>query len=219
MKIKKITKLNAELTVDLEVTGTHTYQLSNGCVSHNTSSQLVDASSGIHPRYSKYYIRTVRSDKLDPLGKFMKDQGIHCEDDVMKPEKTWVFSFPQKSPDCAKLASEMTALEQLEHYLVWYRHWAEHTVSITVYVREHEWMDVGAWVYKHFDEVGGISFLPYSDHVYKQAPYQPITAEEYEEWVKKTPKIDWSKYDINEYEDRTEGAQQYSCSAGVCELI
>lgn len=184
-----------------------------------TTSQLVDASSGIHPRYSNYYVRTVRSDKLDPIGQFIKSQGIHCEDDVMKPEKTWVFSFPIKSPSHAKVASDMTALEQLNHYLIWYRHWAEHTVSITVYVREHEWMDVGAWVYNHFDEVGGISFLPYSEHSYQQAPYQPITADEYDAWMQKTPTINWSEFVTEEHEDKTEGAQQYSCSAGVCELI
>jgi len=184
-----------------------------------TVSQLVDSSSGIHPRYSRYYVRTVRSDKHDPIGGFLKDQGIHCEDDVMKPEKTWVFSFPMKSPDHARIATEMTAIEQLEHYLMFYRHWAEHTVSITVYVREHEWMEVGAWVYKHFDEVGGISFLPYSDHTYQQAPYQPISEEEYLEWKKKTPKVNWTQFNVNEHQDNTEGTQTLACAGGVCELI
>lgn len=184
-----------------------------------TVSQLVDASSGVHARYSKFYVRTVRNDKLDPLGMFLKDQGIQCEDDAMKPEKTWVFSFPQKSPSTAVLADEMSALDQLDHYLVTYKHWAEHTVSITVYVKEHEWMEVGAWVYKNFDDVGGISFLPYSGHSYAQAPYQPITEGEYENWVAKTPAIDWTEFNVNEHEDKTEGAQQYACSAGVCELI
>jgi ribonucleoside-diphosphate reductase alpha chain len=184
-----------------------------------TVSQLVDASSGIHARYSQYYIRTVRNDKMDPLGVFLKEQGVPAEDDVMKPEKTWVFSFPQKSPDHAVLAPDLTAIEQLEHYRAWYEEWAEHTVSITVYVREHEWMEVGAWVYKNFDEVGGISFLPYSDHSYRQAPYQPISHDEYNLSVMDMPKIDWTKFDVNEHEDKTEGAQQYSCSAGVCELI
>jgi ribonucleoside-triphosphate reductase len=184
-----------------------------------TVSQLVNSSSGIHPRYSRYYIRTVRSDKLDPIGKFLKDQGIQCEDDVTKPEKTWVFSFPQKSPDHAKISPEVTAIEQLEHYLMFYRHWAEHTVSITVYVRDHEWMAVGAWVYDHFDEIGGVSFLPYSDHSYSQAPYQPISKEVYEEQVKRTPAIDWSTFNVDEHEDMTEGSQQYACSGGMCELI
>lgn len=184
-----------------------------------TVSQLVDASSGIHPRYSRYYIRTVRSDKTDPIGQFLRDSGIYCEDDVTKPDKTWVFSFPMKSPEHARLAPEMTAIEQLEHYLMFYRHWAEHTVSITVYVREHEWMDVGAWVYKHFDEIGGISFLPYSDHIYQQAPYQPISKEEYESWVARTPKIDWSRFNVDEHEDNTVATQTLACAGNTCELI
>ena len=183
-----------------------------------TVSQLVDASSGIHPRYSRYYVRTVRSDKLDPIGMFLKEQGIYCEDDVMKPDHTWVFSFPQKSPDCAKIANEMSAIDQLEHYLMFYRHWAEHTVSITVYVRENEWMEVGAWVYKHFDEVGGISFLPYSDHTYQQAPYQPVSKEVYEEWLAKTPNVNWEEFNVNELEDKTEGTQTLACAGGGCEL-
>lgn len=184
-----------------------------------TVSQLVDAASGIHPRYSEYYIRTVRNDKLDPLGIFLKECGVPCEDDVMKSDKTWVFSFPIKSPAHAVLAPDVSALDQLNHYLVWYKHWAEHTVSITVYVREHEWMDVGAWVYKHFDDVGGISFLPYSDHSYKQAPYQPISKEEFDCAVAAMPVINWNDYTVVEHEDTTKGAQQYSCSAGVCEII
>lgn len=189
------------------------------CKPSGTVSQLVDSSSGIHARYAPYYVRTVRSDKTDPIGMFLKDQGIHCEDDLSKPDKTWVFSFPMKSPDHARIASEMSALDQLEHYLMFYRNWAEHTVSVTIYVREHEWMDVGAWVYKHFDEVGGISFLPYSDHTYQQAPYQPISEEEYVEWCAKTPKIDWSGFNVDEHEDKTEGAQQYACSGSSCELV
>jgi ribonucleoside-diphosphate reductase alpha chain len=184
-----------------------------------TVSQLVDAASGIHARYSKHYIRTVRNDKLDPLGIFLKNAGVPCEDDAMKPDKTWVFSFPQKAPSHAKLASDMSALDQLNHYLVWYRAWAEHTISITVYVREHEWLDVGAWVYEHFDDVGGVSFLPYSEHSYQQAPYQPIEEADYISAVETFPSIDWATFDVNEHEDKTTGAQQYSCSSGVCELI
>lgn len=189
------------------------------CKPSGTVSQLVDSASGIHGRYALHYIRTVRSDKLDPIGMFLKEQGIHCEDDVTKPEKTWVFSFPMKSPEHARLASNMTAVDQLNHYLMFYRHWAEHTVSVTIYVREHEWLAVGAWVYEHFDEIGGVSFLPYSDHVYQQAPYQPITEAEFNEWVAKTPNVDWSKFNIDEYEDKTEGAQQFACAGNVCELI
>ena len=184
-----------------------------------TVSQLVNSSSGIHPRYAAHYIRTVRSDKLDPIGQFLKEQGIQCEDDATKPDKTWVFSFPTKSPECARLATDMTALDQLNHYLMYYRYWAEHTVSITVYVREHEWMTVGAWVYEHFDEIGGISFLPYSDHSYVQAPYQPISKEEYIALAKKTPKINWSLFNVNEHEDTTEGSQTLACAGGFCEIL
>ena len=184
-----------------------------------TVSQLVDSSSGIHPRYSQYYIRTVRSDKADPIGIFLKEQGIHCEDDVMKPEKVWVLSFPTKSPDTAVLVPDVTAIQQLEHYLMYYKNWSEHAVSVTIYVKESEWMEVGAWVYKNFDDVGGISFLPYSEHSYAQAPYQPVSKSDYEEWMKKTPTIDWSKFNVDEHQDNTVGSQTLACQGGVCELI
>jgi ribonucleoside-triphosphate reductase len=188
------------------------------CKPSGTVSQLVDSASGIHARYSPYYIRTVRSDKTDPIGIFLKEQGVPCEDDVTKPDKTWVFSFPMASPPHARIASEMTALEQLEHYKMFYENWAEHTVSITVYVRENEWLEVGAWVYKNFDDVGGISFLPYSDHSYRQAPYQPITLEEYELALSKYPKVDWSKFNVNEHADNTVGSQTLACAGGSCEI-
>jgi len=189
------------------------------CKPSGTVSQLVDSASGIHGRYSDQYIRTVRSDKLDPIGIFLKSEGVSCEDDAMKPEKTWVFSFPIKSPDTARIASDISAIEQLEHYLMFYKNWAEHTVSISVYVREHEWLDVGAWVYKNFDDVGGISFLPYSGHSYAQAPYQPINLEQYEQAVLNHPKIDWSKFAVNEYEDNTVGSQTLACSGpNGCEI-
>jgi ribonucleoside-diphosphate reductase alpha chain len=149
----------------------------------------------------------------------MKEQGIPCEDDITKPDKTWVFSFPMKSPDGARIASEMTAIEQLNHYLMFYDNWAEHTVSITVYVRENEWLDVGAWVFKHFDEIGGISFLPYSSHSYKQAPYQPISEEEYNQIEASTPKLDWSLFNVDEHEDVTTGSQTFACSGNTCELV
>ncbi len=219
MKIKKITKLAPEVTVDVEVANTHSYQLDNGVVSHNTVSQLVDASSGIHPRYSQYYIRTVRNDKLDPLGIFLKAQGVPCEDDVMKSDKTSVFSFPIKSPDHAVTANQIDAIGQLEHYLVYAKHWTEHNPSITVYVREHEWMKVGAWVYEHFDELNGVSFLPYTDSIYEQAPYQPCTKEEYEAALAKMPNINWNEFQVVEYEDNTIASQTLACSSGVCELI
>ena len=192
-----------------------------------TVSQLVDSASGIHSRYSKYYVRTVRQDKKDPLGKFLKDAGIPCEDDVTKPESSWVFSFPQKAPDTAVFRNDMTALEQLEHYLVFKKHWCEHNPSITVYVRESEWLKVGSWVYEHFDDIGGVSFLPHSDHNYRQAPYQEIcdkvvngvtltAKDQYEALVAKMPIIDWDAF--LEVTDNVEGAQQLACSSGVCEI-
>lgn len=181
-----------------------------------TVSQLVDSSSGIHPRYSAYYIRTVRSDAKDPLAQFLEAQGVPCEPDVTKPETVKVFSFPQKAPDGAVLRENLSAIDQLEHYLVYNKHWAEHNCSITVYVREEEWLEVGAWVYKHFNEIGGISFLPYSDHIYKQAPYQPCSKEEYETALAKMPTIKWEEF--VETEDTLENVKDLACVAGVCEI-
>ena len=192
-----------------------------------TVSQLVDSASGIHSRYSQYYVRTVRQDKKDPLGQFLKDAGIPCEDDVTKPESSWVFSFPQKAPAHAVFRNDMTAIQQLEHYLIFKKHWCEHNPSITVYVRESEWLKVGSWVYEHFDDIGGVSFLPHSDHSYRQAPYQEIsdkvvdgvtvTAEQqYKDLVAKMPKIDWEAF--IEQTDNVEGAQMLACSAGVCDI-
>lgn len=184
-----------------------------------TVSQLVDSASGIHARHSPYYIRTVRADKKDPLAIMMKDMGFPCEDDVMKPDHTYVFSFPIKSPDHAVFRSDMTAIEQLELWLIYQRHWCEHKPSVTISVKEHEWPEVGAWVYNHFDEMSGVSFLPHSDHVYQQAPYQDCTKEEYEAMLAKMPKnINWA--DLAKYEktDSTEGAQLLSCTAGNCEI-
>lgn len=188
------------------------------CKPSGTVSQLVDSSSGIHPRYSKYYVRTVRNDKKDPLSDFMISQGVPCEQDVMNPQN-WVFSFPVKSPEHCVVSGEIDALGQLEVYKIYNEFWADHNISITVYVNEHEWFDVGAWVYKHFDTLNGISFLPHSTHSYQQAPYQPISAEKYDELVKVMPKVDWTKFNINEHEDNTVGAQQLACTSGVCEII
>jgi ribonucleoside-diphosphate reductase alpha chain len=181
-----------------------------------TVSQLVDSASGIHPRYSEYYIRTVRADAKDPLATFLEQQGVPCEPDFGKPDSVKVFSFPQKAPATAVLRENMTAIDQLEHYLAFNKHWAEHNCSITVYVRESEWMDVGAWVYRHFNEIGGVSFLPYSDHSYKQAPYQPCSKEVYEEAVAKFPKIDWSAF--AEAEDTLTSYKELACVSGVCEI-
>ncbi len=185
-----------------------------------TVSQLVDSASGIHARHSAYYIRTVRGDNKDPLTQFMIDQGIPSEPDVMKPTQTTVFSFPMKSPDGAITRNDMTAIEQLGLWLIYQRHWCEHKPSITVTVRDHEWMEVGAWVYKHFDEVSGVSFLPHSDHTYQQAPYQEVTEREYQDLLAlMPPKIDWSKLSDYELEDTSKGTSTFACSGGVCEIV
>ena len=185
-----------------------------------TVSQLVDSASGIHARHNDYYIRTVRGDNKDPLTQFMKESGIPNEPCVMKPDSTTVFSFPMKSPDGAVTRTQMSAIEQLEYWLMFQRHWCEHKPSVTVSVKEDEWMDVGAWVYKNFDEVSGISFLPFSDHTYAQAPYQDITKEEYTELFSKMPmSIDWSKLADFEKEDTTSGGRELACTADACEVV
>ena len=185
-----------------------------------TVSQLVDSASGIHARHSAYYIRTVRGDNKDPLTQFMKEQGIPAEPCVMKPDSTTVFSFPMKSPDGAITRNDMSAIDQLEMWLTYQRCWCEHKPSITVTVRDNEWMRVGSWVYDHFDEVSGISFLPHSDHTYQQAPYQECSKEEYEELFGNMPyKIDWSKLSDYEKEDSSKGTSTFACSSGVCEIV
>ncbi len=185
-----------------------------------TVSQLVDSASGIHARHNDYYIRTVRGDNKDPITQFMKDSGIPSEPDVMKPDSTTVFSFPMKSPDGATTRTEMSAIEQLEYWLMFQRHWCEHKPSVTVSVKEDEWMKVGAWVYENFDEVSGISFLPFSDHTYAQAPYQDIEREEYLELKQVMPKsIDWSKLADYEKEDTTSGGRELACTADACEMV
>lgn len=185
-----------------------------------TVSQLVDSASGIHARHSEYYIRTVRGDNKDPLTEFMKDQGIPSEPDVMKPHNTTVFSFPTKSPKSCVTRNEMTALEQLQMWMVYQRHWCEHKPSITVTVRDHEWMEVGAWVYKNFDEVSGVSFLPHSDHTYQQAPYQECSEREYEDLLSMMPPtIDWTRLADYEKEDGTKSSQTFACTGDVCEIV
>lgn len=181
-----------------------------------TVSQLVDSASGIHPRYEPYYIRTVRADQKDPLATFMIASGVPCEPDVMKPHSGLVFSFPMKAPETAVFRNDISAIGQLEHYLVWKDAWCEHNPSITVYVREEEWMEVGAWVYKHFNDIGGVSFLPHSDHSYKQAPYQEISKEAYYAIKETFPKINWGAF--TEKGDNTTGTRELACVAGVCEL-
>ena len=221
MKIKSIKKLSEpSLTVDIEVADTHSYQLKNGWVVHNTVSQLTDTASGIHDRHSPFYVRTVRSDKKDPLAKLMTKLGFPVEDDVTKPETTSVFSFPIKSPKNSVFRTDRTAIQQLELWLMYQRHWCEHKPSVTITVKESEWPEVGAWVWNHFDEMSGVSFLPYSDHIYKQAPYQDCTEEQYNELVAKMPKtIDWIQLAEFEKEDMTIGSQELACSAaGGCEI-
>jgi len=182
-----------------------------------TVSQLVDSASGIHPRYSEYYIRRVRGDIKDPLTQFLMDSGVPHEPDVMNPDNMMVFSFPQKSPN--KVTS-LNAIEHLELWLSYQENWCEHKPSITVSVAEDEWMRVGAWVYDHFDEVSGISFLPKSDHSYRQAPYEAITKEEYDALVKESPKsIAWEKLSEYELEDNTESSQTFACTSDACEVV
>jgi len=185
-----------------------------------TVSQLVDSASGIHARHNDYYVRTVRGDNKDPLTQFMKDSGIPSEPCVMKPDSTTVFSFPMKSPSGAVTRTQMSAIEQLEYWLMFQRHWCEHKPSVTVSVKEDEWMDVGAWVYKNFDEVSGISFLPFSDHTYAQAPYQDITEAMYYALSHEMPEfIDWSKLADYEKEDTTSGGRELACTADACEMV
>jgi ribonucleoside-diphosphate reductase alpha chain len=184
-----------------------------------TVSQLVDSASGIHARHSEYYIRTVRGDNKDPVTQFMIDQGIPNEPDVMKSDTTTVFSFPQKSPEGAITRNDMTAIQQLELWLTYQRHWCEHKPSVTVTVRDEEWLEVGAYVYKHFDEMSGVSFLPHSDHTYQQAPYQECTEADYYAMMLKMPKsIDWSMLSSYESEDNTVGTQTFAC-VGSCEVV
>jgi ribonucleoside-diphosphate reductase alpha chain len=185
-----------------------------------TVSQLVDSSSGIHARHSPYYIRTVRGDNKDPLTQFMIDQGIPNAPDVMKPDQTTVFSFPQKSPDGAVCTSNMSAIEQLEMWLMYQRHWTEHKPSVTINVKPDEWFEVGAFVYKNFDEISGVSFLPFNEHTYQQAPYQDCSKTDYKTLKSVMPiSIDWTKLSEYELEDNTSGMQTMACSGDVCEMV
>ena len=185
-----------------------------------TVSQLVDAASGIHARHSKYYIRTVRGDKKDPLCQFLVEKGIPHESDVTKPEHTWVFSFPIKTANSAICRNDRSAIQQLEFWKLYQESWCEHKPSVTITVKEDEWIEVGAWVYKHFDMISGISFLPYSDHSYKQAPYQECDEEEYNAMVAKMPTdIDWNELSKYEVEDNTRGSQEYACTGDKCEVV
>ena len=186
-----------------------------------TVSQLVDSASGIHARHNPYYIRTVRADNKDPLCRFMKEAGFPAEADVMKPKHTTVFSFPMQSPKNAVFRTDMTAKEQLQLWKQYQEHWCEHKPSVTISVKEHEWMEVGSWVWDHFDSISGISFLPFSDHTYRQAPYQDCSKQEYEEALQAMPKnVDWSLLSKYEEKDFTSGSQELACAAdGGCEVV
>jgi len=186
-----------------------------------TVSQLAGVSSGIHPWYSEFYIRTVRADNKDPLTHFLKDFGVPHEPDVMKPDTTTVFSFPVKAPKNAIVTKDLSAIDHLEIWKVYREHWTEHNPSVTVNIKEDEWLDVGAWVYKNFDSIGGVSFLPASEHSYKQAPYQEINEKEYKDLLGKMPKtIPWESLPLYETEDGTSGSQELACSSDLgCEVV
>ena len=185
-----------------------------------TVSQLVDSASGIHPRYSSYYLRTVRADKKDPLCDMMLEKGFYGEDDAMKPNDTKVFYFPMMSPKSSIMRDGKNAIEQLEIWKTYQLYWCEHKPSITVYVKEEEWLEVGAWVYKNFDVMSGVSFLPHSEHSYKQAPYQEVNESTYKEWLAKTPRnINWMDLTNYEKEDNTTSSKELACTAGACEIV
>ena len=184
-----------------------------------TVSQLVDSASGIHPRYSPFYIRTVRADKKDPLAQLMVSQGFPVEDAFGKEDSTYVFSFPVEGPSSGVYRDDRTAIQQLEHYLMYQKHWSEHNVSNTIYVKEDEWLEVGAWVFKNFDDLAGVSFLPHSNHSYKQAPYQECTEEEYKALLAVMPSFDWDALSEFEKDDATVNTKELACTSGVCEII
>ena len=210
-----VVKTNKEWSVKLGIAQS---AATTCCKPSGTISQLTDTSSGIHPRFARFFIRRVRTDKKDPLSTLMIDSGFPHESDFYKPEHQWVFSFPMRAPKGAIVTSDVGAIEQLEMWNTYQTHWCEHKVSMTVFLREHEWLDAGAWVYRHFDTISGISFLPYS-HGYKQAPYEEITEVEYNKMLETMPKsVDWSKMEKYEKEDTTNNSNELVCSAGQCEL-
>jgi ribonucleoside-diphosphate reductase alpha chain len=185
-----------------------------------TVSQLVDSASGIHARYAKYYLRTVRADKKDPLAQMMKAKGYPCEDDVTKPDSGYVFTFPVKAPEGAITTEDRSAIEQLKLWKLYQEHWCEHKPSVTINVKEEEWLIVGAWVYANFDIISGVSFLPVENHIYLQPPYTKITKEEYEEKLSEMPEdIDWHM-ELAQIEttDTTVNTKELACSAGSCEI-
>lgn len=213
MRIINIQKLSKpEITVDIEVADTHTYQLDNGMVSHNTVSLLADCSSGIHPAFYPYYVRRAQLSNTDPVLKMLQSIGVPTESLRSKPDTTSVVTFPMKSPEGAIFLKDITAIEHLELWKKYSVFWCDHNPSVSINVREDEWMKVGSWVYDNFDLAIGISFFPYNDNVYEQAPYEEITKEKYEELYATLPKnIDWSKVSEFEKTDMTEAAQNLAC--------
>lgn len=192
----------------------------NNCKPSGTVSQLVDSASGIHPRHSHYYVRSIRQDNKDPLTQFLKDQGIPNEPCVMKPDATTVFYFPMKSPDGAVTRNEISPRDHLELWATYNEHWAEHQVSVTVSVKEKEWVDTAAWVYANFHRLTGVSFLPMDGGTYKQAPYQECSKDEYEHFLERMPKeLDWTKLRDYEKEDTTTGTRELACVGSNCEII
>jgi ribonucleoside-diphosphate reductase alpha chain len=185
-----------------------------------TVSKLCDTASGLHPRFAEQFLQTIRIDKKDPLYQFLKDEGMYVEDCVRQPRDMAIVYFPMHSPKTCRTGEGLSALEHLDLWLLYQRYWCEHKPSVTVYVRDHEWPEVGAWVYKNFDEVSGISFLPFSDHTYKQAPWTRISAEDLVQWEQQNPMpvLDWTKLSKYEQEDNTTGTQEYACVGGTCEL-
>jgi ribonucleoside-triphosphate reductase len=184
-----------------------------------TVSSLVDSASGMHARHAPYYVRTARQDSKDPLAQLMIDQGFYHERDKMNPED-WVFFFPTKAPEGAITRSEVDAIAQLEHWKCFQMNWCEHKPSVSISVRDHEWMDVGAWVFRNFEWMSGVSFFPFSDHVYEQAPFMDCTEEQYHKWVARMPEtVDWSRLSDYEKSDTTTGSQELSCSSATgCEI-
>jgi len=184
-----------------------------------TVSQLVDSASGLHPRHSRYYIRTVRGDNKDPLTQLMKAQGVPHEADVMKPDDTTVFTFYQKAPEGALTRDDISAVEHLDIWMAYQKYWCEHKPSVTINVRENEWPILGGEVYENFSVMTGVALLPHSDHTYQQAPYQEITKEQYDEGKANEPNVDWDALEYYETEDHTKGSQSLACTGGSCEIV
>ena len=214
---REVIKTNVEMASDLNIPSS----TASTCIKPSgTVSSLVDSSAGIHGRHSDYYLRTIRSDKKDPCAQVMIDAGVPYEDDIMRPDHNMVFTFPMKSPQSSKKRENATAIDQLNFWLLYQMYWCDHKPSVTISVRDDEWMAVGAWVYAHFEYMSGVSFLPFVDHIYQQAPYQEVAEKEYHEWQAKMPQIiDWSTLTKYESNDLTIGSQNFACvSKEGCDL-